>query len=97
MKSIKEEEVTTVHINHHLAVEAGLVAEVQERILTMRDIAQKELTTDDMDQVNLVQDMTITDTKRDDGDETIVVHINQLFSFTKKGGKGGFFRVWELS
>lgn len=82
MKSIKEEEAITVHLSHRLALEAGLVAEVQEKILIVR---QRGLTTDNMDQVNLVQDMTITGTKRGDGDKMVVVHIIQLFSITKRG------------
>lgn len=86
MKSVEEEQGTLVHISRQVAPGASLAAAVREGILIMRDLAQKGLMSDSLDQVNLVQDMTITGTRRDDGDKFVVHLVPQ---------NGGF--VWELS
>jgi hypothetical protein len=65
----EEEEVMIIHISRHLALEAGLVAEAREEVLIRRDMPQKGQKSDSMDQVNLVQDMTMTGTRGNDDDD----------------------------
>lgn len=83
MKSVEVGGMIAIHIRHHLARKVGLGAGVREGVLIRRDTAQNELMPGSMDRVNLAQGTTMTDTKRDDGDDC--VHIKQLFSFTKWG------------